>query len=129
MRGVYLAGVNRVKSCNGSNLGALGTGALRALSIGALASLRAGRHGLPEPAARCWIFPTENTGPGGRRVARHLATEKPDAAPSIFPNGNARTATSPPDLGREAALTRPASRRAARPGPPLDKAHQAMIGV
>lgn len=59
MRGVYLAGVNRVKGRNGSNLGALGTGALSALSIGALASFRAGRHGPPEQAARQPIFPTD----------------------------------------------------------------------
>jgi hypothetical protein len=37
MRGVNLAGVNQVKTRNGSNLGALG-----ALSIGALGSFQAG---------------------------------------------------------------------------------------
>ena len=57
--GVKLAGGNRVKCPKGSNLGALGTCALGALSIGALASFRAGRHGPPEQAARQPIFPTD----------------------------------------------------------------------
>ncbi len=112
MRRVNLAGVNRVKSRNGSNLGALGTGALGALSSGALASFRAGRHWLLEPAARRPIFPNENAGAGRPAHSPHLAAEKPAAAPPIFPTGNARTAARPPDLAAR-PLDQAAGRRAA----------------
>jgi len=67
MRGVYFAGVNRVKSYNGSNLGALGTGALGALSIGALGSFRAGSdtgHQSHLPATRFSLPETPNLAAG-----------------------------------------------------------------
>jgi hypothetical protein len=82
------------------------------------------RHGPPEPPAGRPIVPTENIGPGHRPIASHLAAEKPAAAPSIFPNGNARTAASPLEPAA-VPLDLAASRRAARQGPPLDKAHRA----
>jgi hypothetical protein len=124
MRGVYLAGINRVKIRNGSNLGALGIGALGALSIGALGNFRAGngtgrRSRLPTARFSRPRTPEPAAGP-----CPHLAAEKPAAAPPIFPTENARTAASPPDLAA-GRIDQAASRRTARPSPPLDKAHQA----
>ena len=125
MRGVNLAGVNRVKSRNGSNLGALGISALGALSIGALGSFRAdsgmGRRSRP-PAARFSrprvpdlaagpqppIWPPKSRPP--RRRSSRTGPLEPPPAGWTWPQGR---------------FDQAASRRAARQGPPPDKSHQA----